>query len=167
MLPLLREALALRNASLLIFRDRALIEFGTERLDGVSRYEEGGHVSWQIGGQHGHHCHLSLGVVTRVFFSAEAVSCHGGGLNYTVWFLSAGPCGNPYRRDGYFSIVLNRPYSGNEPRLDVNEPVLALFRRFRHEVGVEADETFLCVLREGPPRRLPTATADHASAWPG
>lgn len=71
MLPLLRDALALRDASLVIFRDRTLIEFKTERLDGVHRYEEAGHVSWQIGDQHDHHCHLSLGVVTRVLFSAE------------------------------------------------------------------------------------------------
>jgi hypothetical protein len=164
MLPLLRDALALRDASLVIFRDRTLIEFKTERLDGVHRYEEAGHVSWQIGDQHDHHCHLSLGIVTRVLFSAEPVSCQGGGLNYTVWFLSAGACGNPYRRDGYFSIVLNRPYSGNEPRLDVIAPVLALYRRFRHEGWVAADDTFLRVLREGPPPRRPATITDHASA---
>lgn len=164
MLPLLREALALPDASLVIFRDRTLIEFKTERLDGVHRYEEAGHVSWQIGSQHDHHCHLSLGVVTRVLFSAEPVSCQGGGLNYTVWFLSAGPCGNPYRRDGYCSIVLNRPYAGDAPRPEVIEPVLALFRRHRHERWVEADETFLRVLRTGPPARHPGAATDHAPA---
>ena len=164
MLPLLKQALALRDASLVIFRDRTLVEFKTERLDGVHRYEEAGHVSWQIGDQHDHHCHLSLGAVTRVLFSAEPVSCQGGGLNYTVWFLSGGPCGNPYRRDGYFSIVLNRPYSGNAPRVDVIEPMLALYRRFAGEAWVAADETFLRVLREGPPPRHATAGADHAPA---
>lgn len=164
MLPLLKQALALRDASLVIFRDRTLVEFKTERLDGVHRYEEAGHVSWQIGDQHDHHCHLSLGAVTRVLFSAEPVSCQGGGLNYTVWFLSSGPCGNPYRRDGYFSIVLNRPYSGNAPRLDVIEPVLALFRRFEGEPWVAADETFQRVLRDGPPPRHAIAGADHAPA---
>ena len=162
MLPLLREALALRDASLVIFRDRVLIEFKTERLAGVQRYEEAGHVSWQIGDQHDHHCHLSLGVVTKVLFSAESVSCQGGGLNYTVWFLTAGPCGNPYRRDGYFSIVLNRPYTGNDPRPAVIDPVLALFRRFKHEPWVVADETFLRVVREGPPGRQQRTGYDHA-----
>ncbi len=165
LLPLLREALALCDASLVIFRDRALIEFKTEGLDGVHRYEEAGHVSWQIGNQHEHHCHLSLGAVTRVLFSAEPVSCQGGGLNYTVWFLSQGPCGNPYRRDGYFSIVLDRPYIGNQPRAEVIEPVLALYRRHRSESFVEADATFLRVLEHGPPeRRHDEVDRDHAPA---
>jgi hypothetical protein len=163
-LPLLREALALRDASLVIFRDRTLIEFKTERLDGVHRYEEAGHVSWQIGDQHEHHCHLALGGVTRVLFSAEPVSCQGGGLNYTLWFLTAGSCGNPYRRDGYFSIVLNRPYTGQQPRLDVIEPVLALYRRHRHLAWVEADATFMRVLELGPPPRHRTTDFDHAPA---
>ncbi len=162
MLPLLREALALRDASLVIFRDRMLVEFKTERLADVQRYEEAGHVSWQIGDQHDHHCHLSLGIVMKVLFSAEPVSCQGGGLNYTVWFLASGPCGNPYRRDGYVSIVLNRPYTGNAPRLEVIDPVLDLFRRFQHEPWVEADETFLRVVREGAPGRRPRAGHDHA-----
>jgi hypothetical protein len=163
-LPLLREALALRDASLVIFRDRTLIEFKTERLDGLHRYEEAGHVSWQVGDQHEHHCHLSLGGVTRVLFSAEPVSCQGGGLNYTVWFLTAAPCGNPYRRDGYFSIVLNRPYTGDEPRREVIEPVLSLYRRHRDLPFVEADETFLRVLKQGPPGRRDRADLDHAPA---
>jgi hypothetical protein len=152
-LDMLRQALALRDASLVIFRDRALIEFKTERLDGLHRHEEDGYVSWQIGAQDDHHCHLSLGIVVRVLFSAEPVSCQGGGLNYTVWFLSAGPSGNPYRRDGYFSIVLNRPYTGDQPRLDVIDPVFDLYRRHRHEAWVDADETFLRVLAAGAPKR--------------
>ena len=78
-------------------------------------------------------------------------------MNYTVWFLTSGPCGNPYRRDGYFSIVLNRPYSGRQPRTEVIEPVLELFRLFQHESWVEADETFIRVVHEGPPER-PTRT---------
>jgi hypothetical protein len=163
-LPLLREALALRDASLVIFRDRTLIEFKTERLDGLHRYEEAGHVSWQVGDQHDHHCHLSLGGVTRVLFSAEPVSCQGGGLNYTVWFLTAAPCGNPHRRDGYFSIVLNRPYTGDEPRREVIEPVLSLYRRHRDRPFVEADATFLRVLEQGPPGRRDRAELDHAPA---
>jgi hypothetical protein len=152
-LPILQQALALRDASLVIFRDRALIEFKTDRLGGLHRYEEQGHVSWQIGALDDHHCHLSLGAVVRVLFSAEPVSCQGGGLNYTVWFLSAGSSGNPYRRDGYFSVVLNRPYTGDAARLEVIEPVLALYRRFQHEPWVQADENFLRVLENGPPDR--------------
>jgi hypothetical protein len=152
-LPVLQQALALRDASLVIFRDRALIEFKTDRLGGLHRYEEQGHVSWQIGALDDHHCHLSLGSVVRVLFSAEPVSCQGGGLNYTVWFLSAGSSGNPYRRDGYFSVVLNRPYTGDAARLEVIEPVLALYRRFQYEPWVQADENFLRVLENGPPDR--------------
>lgn len=163
-LPVLQQALALRDASLVIFRDRALIEFKTERLDGLHRYEETGHVSWQIGALDDHHCHLSLSAVNRVLFSAEPVSCQGGGLNYTVWFLSAGPSGNPYRRDGYFSIVLNRPYTGNAARHEVIDPVLALYRRFRHEPWVQADEIFLQVLKSGPPDRQPMSEAERAPA---
>jgi hypothetical protein len=99
-----------------------------------------------------------------VLFSAEPVSCQGGGLNYTIWFLSAGPSGNPYRRDGYFSIVLNRPYTGNAARREVIDPVLALYRRFLHEPWVQADETFLQVLNSGPPDRHPVNEAERASA---
>jgi hypothetical protein len=163
-LPVLRQALALRDASLVIFRDRALIEFKTERLDGLHRYEEQGHASWQIGAQDDHHCHLSLDSVVRVLFSAESVSCQGGGLSYTVWFLSAGPSGNPYRRDGYFSIVLNRPYTGNAARREVIDPVLTLFRRWQHEPWVGADETFLQVLQSGPPDRRAHTEDTHAPA---
>lgn len=163
-LPMLQQALALRDASLVIYRDRALIEFKTERLDGLHRYEEQGHVSWQIGAQDDHHCHLSLCAVVRVLFSAEPVSCQGGGLNYTVWFLSAGPSGNPYRRDGYFSITLNRPYTGNAARREVIAPVLELYQRFQQEPWVLADEAFLQVLASGPPDRQPRAEASHAPA---
>ena len=152
-LPLLEGALNLRDASLVIYRDRTLIEFKTERLDGVHRYEEHGHVSWQIGAFDDHHCHLSLAAVDSVLFSAEPVPCQGGGLNYTIWFRAPGSTGNPWRRDGYFSITLNSPYLGTQPRDEVIEPVLDLFRRFRDEPGVGADETFLRVVEEGAPSR--------------
>ncbi len=154
-IPLLRKALQLRDASLVVYRERTLIEFKTEKLDGLHRYVEHGHVSWQIGAFDDHHCHLSLGAVARVLFSAEPVSCQGGGINYSVWFLTAGPCGNPYRRDGYFSIVLNRPYAGNQPRLDVIEPMLDLYREFRDLAWVEADPKFLAILAGGAPARKP------------
>ncbi|AGR69541.1 hypothetical protein [Burkholderia pseudomallei] len=152
-LPLLHDALALQEASLVIYRDRTLVEFQTEKIDGVHRYVEHGHVSWQIGGLRDHHCHLALGAVVRVLFSAEPVSCQGGGLNYTIWFLTAGPSGNPWRRDGYFSVVLNRPYAGSAPRLEVIEPVLDLYRRYRDAPWVQADAGFMRVLDEGVPDR--------------
>jgi hypothetical protein len=152
-LALLEQALRLPDASLVIYRDRTLVEFKTEKLDGVHRYIEEGYVSWQIGALAEHHCHLSLGVVTQVLFSAEPVSCQGGGLNYTVWFLTPGSSGNPWRRDGYFSVVLNRPYTGDQPRPEVIEPMLALFRSFEAESWVKSDETFRRVLVEGPPQR--------------
>lgn len=163
-LPLLEEALRLPEASLVIYRDRTLVEFKTDYLDGVHRYEEDGHVSWQIGGFHDHHCHLSLGAVTRVLFSAEAVGCQGGRLNYTVWFLTPGPSGNPYRRDGYFSIVLNRPYEDGQARLSAIEPVFALYRAFQGLSWVEADARFLEALEQGPPSHSLTERMTHATA---
>jgi len=152
-LPLLRDVLALREASLVIYRERTLVEFQTEKVDGVHQYMEQGHVSWQIGGLRDHHCHLALGAVARVLFSADPVSCQGGGLNYTVWFLTSGPCGNPWRRDGYFSVVLNRPYTGSAPRLEVIKPVLDLYLRYRHKSWVQADAGFTRVLEHGVPDR--------------
>jgi len=152
-LPLLEEALKLRDASLVIYRDRTLVEFKTDKLDAVHRYEEQGHVSWQIGAYDDHHCHLSLAAVESVLFSAEPVPCQGGGLNYTIWFLASGPAGNPWRRDGYFSVTLNSPYLGERPRAEVIQPVLDLYRRFGSEPWVRADDTFLRVLEEGAPLR--------------
>jgi len=67
--------------------------------------------------------------------------------------ITAGPSGNPYWRDGYFSIVLNRPYSGDAPRLEVIDPALDLYRRHRDEAWVDADETLLRVCEGGAPRR--------------
>lgn len=163
-LPLLRDALALQDASLVIYRDRTLVEFQTEKIDGIHRYVEQGHVSWQIGGLRDHHCHLALGAVVSALFSAEPVSCQGGGLNYTVWFLTSGPSGNPWRRDGYFSVVLNRPYSGRAPRLEVIEPVLDLYRRYRGTPWVQADAGFMRVLEEGVPdrtRQPPASQGGH------
>jgi hypothetical protein len=162
LIALLSEALDLQDASLVIFRDKTLIEFKTERLCGMYRYEEAGHVSWQIGEQNDHHCHLSLDSVASVLFSAEPVSCQGGGLNYTIWFLTTGPCGNPYRRNGYFSITLNRPYVGNRPRLEVIKPLLNIYRKHQALNFVMADEVFLSVLEQGPPCRHPLENADHA-----
>lgn len=154
-LPLLREALSLSESSLVIYRERTLVEFQTEKIDGVHRYEEQDHVSWQIGGLRDHHCHLALGAVHRVLFSAEPVPCQGGGLNYTIWFLTSGPCGNPWRRDGYFSVVLNRPYSGNAPRLEVIKPMLDLYLWYCNEPWVRADERFIDALEQGVPDRRP------------
>jgi hypothetical protein len=151
--PLLREALALPEASLVIFRDRTLVEFKTDRLGGLYRYEEQGHVSWQVGRFEDHHCHLALGEVASVLFSAEPVPCQGNRLNYTIWFLVSGACGNPYRPDGYFSITLNKPYRAGVPRPEVIDPVFDLYRRYRRQPWVSADERFLEALAEGPPSR--------------
>ncbi|MBW8758977.1 MAG: hypothetical protein JF586_15305 [Burkholderiales bacterium] len=154
---LLTEALELKDASLVIFRERTLVEFKTDYLDGVHRYEKHGHVSWQLGAYHHHHCHLALDAVIRVEFSAEPVPCQGGGLNYTIWFLTDTASGNPYRSDGYFSITLNRPYlqnaKGAAPRLAVIQPVLDLYRRHQDQPWVSADLLFNDVLRKGPPSR--------------
>jgi len=151
--PLLDEALALLEASLVIFRDRTLVEFKTERLGGLHRYEEQGHVSWQLGSFEDHHCHLDLDAVTEVLFSAEPVPCQGNRLNYTIWFLVPGDCGNPYRPDGYFSITLNKPYRAGVARPEVIDPVMALYRRHADQPWVRADERFLDALANGPPSR--------------
>lgn len=153
-LPLLQSALQLRAASLVLYREHLLVEFQTEQLSGVFRHEEAGHVSWQIGAFSAHHCHLALGNVRRVLFSAEPVSCQGYRLNYTVWFLTDGPCGNPWRRDGYFSVVLNHPYDAHGPLLDHIEPVFALYRAHAHLPWVSADAGFLQSMHEGPNARL-------------
>lgn len=142
-LPLLEDALRLREASLVIHRERMLVEFQTEKLAGVERSVHDGHVSWQIGRLDQHHCHLSIGAVASVLFSAEPVPCQGGRLNYTVWFLTAVPCGNPYRRNGYFSVVLNRPYDERGPRREIIAQVIRLFLEHRSAPWVEADATFL------------------------
>jgi len=165
-IALLKGALKLPDASLVVYRDRTLIEFKTEKLDGLHRYVEDGHVSWQIGAFDDHHCHLSLSAVDRVLFSAEPVSCQGGGINYTAWFLTPGPCGNPFRRDGYFSIVLNRPYHGNQPRMEVIKPMLDLYREFRDAAWVQADPTFLEIVASQPPPRRPVKEVRHAEVQP-
>lgn len=140
---LLARALSIPDACLVIYRDRTLVEFQTARLTGPHRYEEAGHVSWQIGEFTEHHCHLALSAVTRVLFSAEPVSCQRGRLNYTLWFLVEGDCGNPYRRGGYFSITLNRPYDGEQPRMDCIGPMFDLYRAMAGLPWVTADGAFL------------------------
>lgn len=162
LLPLLRDALQFRESSLVIYRERTLVELQTERLAGVFRYEEGGHVSWQVGEFEDHHCHLALGEITGVLFSAEPVSCQGGRLNYTVWFLVDGPCGNPYREEGYFSVVLNRPYEHGRPRRGIIGQVFELYSRYAHEPWVSADAEFLRALEEAT--RTAGAQDGHASS---
>jgi len=65
----------------------------------------------------------------------------------------SGACGNPYRPDGYFSITLNKPYRAGVPRPEVIDPVFDLYRRYRRQPWVSADERFLEALAEGPPSR--------------
>lgn len=141
----LTGALALKDASLVIYRQGALVEFKTEALaPGLSSSVEGEHRSWQIGPFTGHHCHLNLAAVQAILFDAEPVSCQGGRINYTVWFLAGENCGNPYRPDGLFSVTLNRPYApGGAPRAEVIAPVFALYERFRSEPAVMASAGFL------------------------
>ncbi|MEL6543081.1 MAG: hypothetical protein AAFQ82_00540 [Myxococcota bacterium] len=149
-LNLLEDAISLYDASLVIFRDRTLVEFKTDDLAGVFEYTEGGHTSWQIGAFDAHHCHLALDAVTAVEFSAEPVPCQGNRLNYTIWFLVSGGCGNPFRSDGYFSVTLNRPYKGDEPRWDVIRPLVDLNRKYRQHAWVRADDGFIRALAEIP-----------------
>ena len=136
---LVEEAIAIPDASLVIYRDRTLVEFKTDDLGGLFEYRDGDHISWQFGRFDGHHCHLALNAVTAVEFSAEPVSCQGGRLNYTIWFLLAGGCGNPFRSNGYFSVTLNRPYEGEHPRWDVVCPLVNIYARHRRQEWVRAD----------------------------
>jgi hypothetical protein len=137
-------ALALRDASLVIFRRGVLVEFKTELCrPGLTPTFEGVHRGWQIGPFEGHHCHLDLASVVRVWFDAEPVSCQGGRINYTVWFLTACDCGNPYRPDGLFSVTLNSPYGKDgTPRLDVIRPVYELHDSLRGIPSVSASDAF-------------------------
>jgi hypothetical protein len=155
-IPLLKKALSLRDASLVIYRDRTLVEFKTDKLDGLHHYTDGHQKFWQIGAIDDHHCHLMLDAVDRVLFSAEHVPCQGNGINYTVWFLTPTASGNPHRSDGYFSVVLNHPYAGNKPRLEVIEPLFTLYREFQHASWVIAEPLFLEILSSGPPPRQPS-----------
>lgn len=149
---LLRGALALKDASLVIFRRGLLVEFKTEGLaPGLTASVEGQYRSWQIGPFEGHHCHLDLTAVRSILFDAEPVSCQGGQINYTVWFLGEGDCGNPYRSDGIFSVTLNSPYAADgTPRTAVIQPVFALYESHRNEAAVSASDGFLNARVDGP-----------------
>jgi hypothetical protein len=130
---LLREALSLADASLVIHRRGVLIEFKTDLLlKKFSVWGEGQHRSWQIGKFDGHHCHLNLELINEVHLDAEPVPCQGGRINYTIWFLCDQDCGNPYRPRGLFSITLNRPYQADgTPRKRIIEQFATLFDRER------------------------------------
>lgn len=148
---LLADAIALKDASLVIFRRGLLVEFKTEGLSpGLASSVEGGHRSWQIGPFEGHHCHLDLAAVREIEFHAEPVSCQGGRINYTVWFLSGGDCGNPFRPDGLFSVTLNRPYADDgSPRSEVIAPMYALFDAYASTPSIRATDGFLAASDTG------------------
>jgi len=138
-------ALTLQEASLVVYRSSVLVEFKTTLLQpGLVVTRERGRRTWQIGAFEGHHCHLNLALVTEVWFDAEPVSCQAGRLNYTVWFLSANDCGNPYRPKGMFSVTLNGPYrEDGSPRLELIGAVYALYDSESHAAGISASEAFL------------------------
>ena len=57
---IVREALALQDASLVIFRAKTLIEFKTKGLGaGLQHQVEDGYDTWQIGDFDGYHCLFS------------------------------------------------------------------------------------------------------------
>lgn len=141
---LLREALSLTDASLVIHRGGVLVEFKTDLLPReLSVWAEGRHRSWQIGEFEGHHCHLNLESINEVHFDAEPVPCQGGRINYTIWFLCEHDCGNPYRPRGLFSVTLNRPYKtdGTSRRRIIGQ-VAALFDRERQCPMLTASQGF-------------------------
>jgi hypothetical protein len=137
----LSAALELREASLVMFRRGILAEFKTELLrPGLSASQEGGFRSWQIGPYEGHHCHLDLAMVSEIWFDAEPVSCQGGRLNYTAWFLGSDDCGNPYRANGLFSVTLNAPYAKDGRAR--TEDMFSVYSRHAHLQGVSCSEGF-------------------------
>ncbi|MCU0672716.1 MAG: hypothetical protein MUE69_07970 [Myxococcota bacterium] len=140
----LRAALDLPDASLVIYRRRTLVELKTDRLsEKLSRWEEDGHVSWQIGAFEDHHVHLDVAAVTAVELDARSTSCQGGRLNYTVWFLVDEDVGNPFRPEGYFSVTLNAPYTADgTPRSEILDAMFALHDRFVGSAGVRITERF-------------------------
>jgi hypothetical protein len=159
---LLAAAIALKEASLVIFRQGVLVEFKTTRLPSdVMESGDGPYRSWQVGAFHGHHCHLDLGAVHTILFDAEPVSCQGGRLNYTVWFLGAAECGNPYRSNGLFSVTLNRPYRPDgSSRRAVIRPIYSLHQSFKHHAMVSASDGFVraghACFQCGPPATMTT-----------
>jgi hypothetical protein len=151
----LAESLSLKEASLVIYRRGVLVEFKTETLvPGLARTVEGPYRGWQLGPFDGHHCHLDLASVEGVWFDAEPVSCQSGRLNYTIWFLTAVDCGNPYRARGMFAVTLNAPYrSDGSARTDLIAPLYRLHERYREEPVVAASDSFIAA------RPRPTALA--------
>lgn len=160
----LTGALKLREASLVIFRRGALVEYKTDLLSTpLTSTMEGRFRSWQIGPYDGHHCHLDLASINSVWFDAEPVSCQGGRLNYTVWFLAGEDCGNPYRANGAFSVTLNSPYAVAGPaREDVIEPVYSLYEALQHLPWVSASEGFRDARPAGGERHIPGLEAQVA-----
>lgn len=141
----LTSALSLKDASLVIFRRDVLVEFKTERLQpGLAVCLHGSHRGWQVGPTDGHHCHLNLAAVDRVRFEAEPVPCQRGRINYTIWFLAEGDCGNPCRRGGLFSVTLNAPYAADgSARTEVIVPMLMVYDEYAQRPGIEAGATFI------------------------
>ena len=131
---LLRRALSVRDASLVVHRRGVLVEFKTDLLlETLSVWEEEGYRSWQVGAFDDHHCHLALDAIVEVHLDAEPVSCQRGRINFTVWFLCKDDCGNPYRPRGLFSVTLNRPYEPDgSPRREILAQLADLYEDERH-----------------------------------
>lgn len=142
---LLREALEIKEGSLVVYRFLTLVEFKTGFPEmKLSRFEEDGYVSWQIGAFEKHHLHLDLRKITGAQFKAEETTCQGGKLNYTLWFLVSEDIGNKYFPNGYFSVTLNKPYDEKgEPRREIIGQIFSLWEKYKLYGGIAADETFL------------------------
>lgn len=142
---MLDRALMLPDASLVIFRAGALVEFKTEQLrERVTRWVERDHVTWQIGSFKEHHCHLDLSAVKGITFDAEPVPCQGGRTNYTIWFIGEHDCGNPFRPHGLFSVTFNHPYfRDGTVRRDIVDMMYALYHSERTAPWVSASDAFL------------------------
>lgn len=147
---LLREALAIKEGSLVIYRFLTLVEFKTGLPEmKLSRFEEEGFISWQIGAFEKHHLHVDLRKITGVQFKAEETTCQGGKLNYTVWFLCNEDIGNKYFPNGYFSVTLNKPYDKNgNARMDIVGQVFSLWEKYKDFDGISGDEVFLNLYRD-------------------
>jgi hypothetical protein len=152
-LPVLAQALRLRDASLVICRDRTVVEVPTDKLAGIQSCQSTHLPGWCIGDVSEPHCHLALEAVTRVLFSAESSVSGVTEETYAVWFLTEDACGNPLRRNGYFSVRLNRTSSGDATQRKHIEALFDVYRSVMREPWVDADSAFLRAMRHGASTR--------------
>ncbi|MFT4173372.1 MAG: hypothetical protein QM639_12480 [Rhodocyclaceae bacterium] len=148
-LPVLLDALRLHDASLVICRDRMVVEVPTDKVADVTASHASEQAGWRVGVAGEPHCYLALDAVVRVLFAAETGTPDHPQESYAVWFLTDNACGNPLRRDGYFSIRLNGSSAGDALQRKHAEALFDVYRGVMREPWVDADSAFLRAMRHG------------------